>query len=130
MAYDKLTIYTSDRDGANKITPITSAVANGFMIDNSTGNVKVTIQNNSGNPYAIEIAHKVGLESIVDEMGIDAKVPATLADGEMYELGPFNNAYYGNDDPDGTGIPAGKAILFNITTGDAADVWATKPGAV
>lgn len=128
MAYDKLTIYESDRDGANKITRVTSAVANGFMIDNSTGNVTVVIDNQSGNPFIVEVAHKVGLESIVDEMGIDAKVPATLADGEMYEIGPFNNTYYGNDDPDGTGIPDGKAVLFNITSGDAADVWARKPG--
>lgn len=131
MAYDKLsTVYDSDREGANKITKTTMVAANGIMFDGSTQDITLVIENDSGNPLAFEVVNAPGQEGKVDDQSVSNKVPATLADGEIYELGPFPLIHYGNDDPDGSGIAAGKAILVDITTGDGGKVYARRTGAL
>lgn len=130
MAYDVLTVYDSDREGANKITKTTIDAANGLMVDGSTQDVVITIDNDSGNPLVFEIVNAPGQEAKVDDQTVSNKVPATLADGEIYQLGPFPLTHYGNDDPDASGIAAGKAILINVTSGDGGKAWATRRGAL
>ena len=130
MAYDKLTIYESDREGANKITKITGNSSNHIMIDGSTQDVTVFVDNDSGNDIELEIVNAPGQEAKVDSQSVSNKIPATLADGEMYELGPFPLAHYGNDDPDDSGIASGKAILIRFTSGNGGKWWARRKGAL
>jgi hypothetical protein len=130
MAYQKLTTVFSSRDGANKITKTTINAAgnDGLMFDGSTQKCTLIIDNDSGGAIAFETVNAPGQEAKVDDQAVANKVAASLANGETYELGPFPLVHYGNDDPDASGIAAGKAILVHITSGDGAKVYLRENG--
>lgn len=132
MARQKLTPVESTRDGSNKITKVTidAVGSDGLMLDGSTQDICIVVDNVTASPIAFEIVNAPGQEAKVDQQSVANKVPATLAAGETFELGPFPLQHYGNDDPDDSGIASGKAILIDITSGDAAEVWARKDGSL
>lgn len=128
MAYDTLTVKTSDRTGAGKAAPVAGDALNGVKFDNSTTDVVVNFFNDSGSAVVLEVVNNPTIESAVDDMTVANKLTVSIPNGEMAPLGPFLNTEYGNDDPDDDGLPAGKTVLINYDTGDGGKFWAVRKG--
>lgn len=122
MAYDKLTVASSDRTGTNAATPTTGDAGNGIKLDNTTGDVMAIFHNTSAGAVVLETVNNPNIEALVDGMTVANLAVESVAAGEMVVLGPWLNSEYGNDDPDAGDIPDGKAIVINYTSGDGG-VW-------
>jgi len=130
MAYDKLTVKSSDRLGSGKATPLTGDAGNGIKVDNATQAIVVLYYNDSGNPVVLTQKNSPTIEAKVDEMTVADKNTVSIPDGEMVPLGPWDNTEYGNDDPDGGDIADGKAVLIDYDTGDGGKFFAIARGAL
>jgi len=119
MAYDILSVRTSDRTAANKAAPLTGATANGVKFNNATNKVQVFYLNDSGGAVVLRVKNAPTIESKVDDMAVTDKSTVSIANGEAAVLGPWDNNFYGNNDPDDDGLPAGKTILIEYASGDA-----------
>jgi len=122
MAYDTLTVASSDRTGTNAATPTTGVASNGIKLDNTTGDVMAIFHNTSAGAVVLETVNNPNIEALVDGMTVANLAVESVAAGEMVVLGPWLNSEYGNDDPDAGALPDGKTIVINYTSGDGG-VW-------
>lgn len=130
MPRTKLPVVLSDRDGSGSEITKHTLTADGISIDNSTEEVTVTFDNDSGGAIVLEQINAPNIEDLVDNMAVANKDTVSVADGETYVFGPWRNSEYGNTDPDNTDIPNLKAVLINVKTGTpGGKIWATRRGA-